>query len=503
MAYYLNSAAILCLCLVQSARAQQVSVVTREAPEARLERLEKMAADQAQRIEKLEVGVQRVAVRAPDEVRVAEVRKVVAELMADTSFRESLYPAGTTSVGYAPMRGFYIDTADEAFSLTVKGALILRYNGINRQTDNRNMVGKQKQDDVNAFEVESLYLAFFGHIQSKRVKYWIAVDGGYATLEDGQWRTFYATIDFEYVPEQYITAGLMRLPFGSQAMTFDPLLQMADRSLATYAFAPDRSIGVMAHGNLLKRRMTYFAAITNGVLNSGDSPSNDQLDTNFAYLARVCAYALGQGDSLIESRFGYNESDIGYSKDPLLRFGTSFLFNDNNGDAGVGGPPGLWAAVPDKIRSGRGIGGSEMIDDIGTQIWTVGADATFKYRGLSVNAEYFLRGVDGESEWSQWELMTGSSGSVHQQGGYVQVGYFIVPHKFEVTGRLGGVWDNGGDNTWEYAVGCNYYPFGSYNFRVAADFVRIDEVVGGASFSPNYSLNDEINMIRVVLQVGF
>jgi len=500
--------AVAAVCAIPSARAEQAVVVGSTDTLARLERLEKMAAEQTQRIEQLQADVDRATAPVPDQVRVAEVRKIVGELMADASFRDSLFPAALNA-GYEPMRGFYIDSTDEAFSLTIKGLAQVRYTAANRQTDNKNIAGRQRQDDVNAFDVQSLYLAFFGHIHSPRVKYWIAVDGGYKTIteagpETGQWKTFYATIDLEYLSEQYITAGLMRLPFGAQQMTFDTLLQNIDRSLATYAFGPDRGVGVMAHGNLFDRRMTYFAAIANGVLNPDDSPSREQLDTNFAYFARVAAYALGKGDSLIESRFGYPESDLMYSKDPTLRFGVSFLFNDNNGDAGSGGPPGLWAPIPDRIRSGRGLGGTQVVDDLGTQVVAFGVDAAFKYRGFSVTADYFVRTVDGESEYSQWELRTLHSGSVHQQGGHIQVGYFLVPKKLEITGRLGGIWDNGDDNTWEYSVGCNYYPFGSYNFRLAADFVRIDEVVaGGAHFSPNYSANDELTMFRLLLQVGF
>jgi len=499
--------AALVIGFARSGSANQDTTATSTDLKTRLEQLEKRAAEQGQRLQQLQTQVQRITTPAPDAVRVAEVRKVVAVLMNDTSFRESLFPAAFNA-GYEPMRGFYIDSADEAFSLTIKGLLQVRWDLGARQTDNPNMQGRQKRDDINAFGIKSLYLAFFGHIFNPKLKYWIAVDGGAKTVSDtgpetGDWKTFYANIDYEYLTGQHITAGLMRLPFGAQQMTFDTILQMPDRSLDTYAFGPDRSVGVMAHGNLFENRMTYFAAIANGVLNSDDSPSREQLDTNFAYFARVCAYALGKGNSLMESRFGYVENDLMYSKDPSLRFGFSFMYNDNNGDQGTGGPPGLWAQIPDRIRSGRGLGGSELISSIGTDMYAFGVDAQFLYRGLSINLDYFIRGVDGDSEYSQWELNTLNHGSIHQQGGHIQVGYFIVPKRFEVTGRMGGVWDNGDANTWEYSVGCNYYPYGTYNFRLAADIVRIDEVVGGAHFSPNYSLNDELTMFRLLLQVGF
>lgn len=484
--------------------AEQVAVSDRaDSAEAlaRLERLEQMAAEQNQRLEKLQADAEQLAYPSAAQAREQEVRKIVSELLTDAEFRDSLFPSAL-SAGYDPRRGFYVDSADKAFSLNIKGYMQVRYNLGARQTDNPNRQGFQRRDDINAFEIERLFLAFYGHIHDPRVQYRIVVDGGYTKgVEDGQWKTYYATVDYEYVKDQYFLAGLMRLPFGGQAMTAGAVLQMMDRSMAQYAFAPDRSIGIMAHGNLFDHRLTYFAAIANGVLNGEES--TDTLDTNFAYFARAAYYLMGKGNSLRESRIGYVESDLAYHKDPELRIGGSFLFNDNNGDLGEGGPPGLFAAVPDRIARGRGIGGTALISSRGTQVYTMSLDSGFKYRGFSVNAEYYLRTVDGESDFSQWELVTGRSDSVHQQGGHLQVGYFIVPKKFEVAARIGGVWDNDNDNAWEYGFGCNYFPFSSYNLRLGADLIRISEVTGGVSGSPNYSPNDEITMLRVVLQAGF
>ena len=94
----------------------------------------------------------------------------------------------------------------------------------------------------------------------------------------------------------------------------------------------------------------------------------------------------------------------------------------------------------------------------------------------------------------------------HYQGAYLQGGYVIedlLPSPIEPVVRIGGIWDNDGDNVWEWGFGVNYFPWSSYNCKLAADFIRISEAVGGAASAPNYSLNDEITMIRLMLQVGF
>jgi len=496
--------AIVTLLAVRSSLADQVAVNTQTDPFARIEALEKMAAEQGRRLTELQAQAERVAQPPVHRVYESEVRKIVAELMADAEFRESLFPSALNA-GYSGKRGFYIDSADKAFSLNMKGYIQFRYDLINRQTDNPRLPGRQKQDDINAFEIERYFLIFFGHIESPKVKYRIAVDAGYTATgrEDGLWRTYFAHVDYEYVKDHYMTAGLFRVPFGVHNMTVGNLFQFTDRSLASWAHFSDRAIGMLAHGNLFERRLSYFAGVTNGHFNTHDSPSQDELDTNFGYVARLAYYALGKGNSLREMRLGYAQSDLAYSKDPELRFAGGFLFNDNNGDAGTGGLPGLYAPIPDRIRRGRGIGGTQLISDLGTQYYIFELDSGFKYRGLSLNVDYFLRTVDGEDEFSPWELQTGRSDSTHQQAGHFEAGYFIVPKRVEVIGRMGGIWDNGGDNVWEWGLGVNYFPWGTQNCRLTADFIRIAEAGGGIASAPNYSLNDELTMLRVILQVGF
>ncbi len=487
--------------------ADPVAVSPKLDAEQQIERLEQMAAEHADRLEELQDKAESLPTEDQIGLRQQRVRRVVAELMSDAEFRDSLFPAAV-GAGFDRKRGFYLDSADETFSLNVKGYLQVKYTGLNRQTDNRRVPGRQKIDDQSGVEIERLFLAFYGHIHTPKLKYRIVADAGYTGVggggaEDGEWMTYYAHVDYEYVTGHYITAGLIRLPFGVQSKTSASVLQFTDRSMVSWAHWVDRSVGLMAHGNLLEKRLTYFASITNGAFNADDSPSQEELDTNFAYIARLCYYALGRGDSLTESRAGYPQSDLAFSKDPVLRFGGSILINDNNGDAGNGSPPGLWAEIPDSIRRGRGIGGTQLIDDTGTEYVFLEFDSGFRYRGFSVNVEYFVRSIDGESEYSQWELRTGRDDTVHQQAGNLQIGYFVIPKRLEIAGRMGGIWDTGNDAVWEWGVGVNYFPWGTYNCRLAADFIRISEVMGGVASGPSYGLNDEVSMIRLLMQVGF
>jgi hypothetical protein len=477
------------LSITSPAAAQQAAKPTNQVATAdvqnRLDQLQKLVEQQQQRIEKLQGELD--AARSADQnaVRTEEIKKVVREVMADAEFRESMYP-DVTQVGYD--HGFYIKSSDEAFLLNIQGLLAIRYIGTERQNDNPRIQGKQRQDDINGFEISKLYLTFAGHLHTEKLTYQITVKGD--TVYSDNWTTYYAFVNYEIVKEFQIQAGLQDMPQGRQFLTWDSQQQFIDRSVAEEVFTLGQSVGVMAHGDLGKR-LSYMAGVFNGVADPWDSPSLDQLDTDFAYAARVVGHLLGEGIN--------SEMDLAYSKDPLLDVAASFYYNDDNGDR-TG--PALLYSIPESIRSGRGIGGNAVVDSRGTEYFGFGADVAFRYRGFSVTAEWYLRDVESDSSYSNWALFTRKGGPSHLQGGYIQAGYFIVPRKVEVAARLGGVWDNWNDNTWEYAFGANYYPFGSNNFKIQADFTHIDEAPVTSQWI-NINQNDHIDMFRVQLMLGF
>ncbi len=429
---------------------------------------------------RVDVSVDENAGRA----RVEEIKKVVREVIADADFRESLYP-DVMQVGYD--EGFYIKSSDEKFLLNISGTMAVRWTGTNRQTDNPRLQGRNKQDDINGFEIERLFLTFAGHIHTDKLTYQVTVMGD--TDIDHSWTTYYALINYEVAPEFQVMAGLMDIPQGRQFLTWDSNLQFVDRSMVEETFALAQSIGVMAHGTLAKR-LSYMVGAFNGLANT-DSPSQEELDTNFAYAARLVGHILGEGIG--------EETDLAYSKDPLLDVAASFYYNDDNGDESG---PGLLYSIPDGIRRGRGIGGNATADATGTDYFGFGADVAFRYRGFSATAEWFMRCVESDSEFSEWQRLTGRRDASHVQGGYVQAGYFIISKKLELAARLGGVWDNEDDNTWEYTFGVNYYPFGSHNLKIQGDFTRISEASSGSNWI-NVNQNDEVNMFRVQLQAAF
>ena len=449
-----------------------------------LVRLEALATAQQTRIQELRRRAKDAGLGTPGIGQTEEIRRLVQDLLADGAFRESLYP-DLQQVGYD--RGFYIRSADEAFELIIRGFAKFRYTALNRQTDNPRIQGRQRQDDLSAFEVEDLRVIFDGHIHTPKFTYKIDVTAD--TDNANQWRIFNAYVNYAFAEELQVTAGVSKVPFTRQELNSRYMLQLVDRSLANEAFTFRRSLGVFVHGTFA-RRLSYAMAVMNGLDNRDDSPSLEQLDSNFAYGARMVAHLLGNP---IKS-----ESDLAYSKDPQLEVGFSVAANDDKGDRR---PSGFYG-VPDRIRSGRGIGGYGTVDLTGTELLQFGGDAAFRYRGFSVTGEWWMRSVEADNEFSRWALRTGCDDPVRLQGAYVQAGYFIVPRKLEVAGRISSVWGESGEHSWEYTLGANYFPWGSYNVLLQLDFTRIDEVPT-ASANGNWSQNDEVDMIRLQVQIMF
>jgi hypothetical protein len=451
----------------------------------RLEQLDRLVRDQEARIQVLRHRFESDNAASREDLKEEEIKHLVRELMADSEFRQSLYPE-VQQVGYED--GFYLKSSDEAFLLKINGMMQVRWTGADRQRDNPRVQGRNVQDDLNSFGLQYVELDFAGYIHDPRLRYSISTIS--ASYQANGVQTYYANISYQFADEFVLGAGIFDLPQGFSELVDDAKMLFVDRPLAEEAYNVGYTAGLKAWGVLFKR-LEYAAGIFNGIGNVYDSPSQDQLDTNFACAASLVCRLLGNG-------VGDDETDLAFSRDPKWDLGASFAYNDDNGDR----TGSSIYSIPERVRSGRGIGGYAQADLTGTDMLQFGAYTAFRWRGLAVTAEWYLRTIESDNRYSPWELGTGGSGARHFQGGYVEAGYFIVPGKIEVAARLGGVWNAGGDSTWEYTFGANYYPYQSHKFKVQADFTHIDEAPLSSDHG-GWIQNDHINMFRVALLVAF
>jgi len=466
----------------------------------KVKELESLVKAQQQQIATLQQQLQQVQAGSLEQMRVEEIKKVMQELMGQAEFREKLLE-GALNAGYKD--GFFIKSGDD-FMLKINGRVQMRYTFYNKQSRNLDtgsaLLG-QITDDRSGVEIERLRLTFSGYMIEPNLTYLIELQGG-TDVADGAGghdaRIRYAWINYKFNEMAQVKIGLFKLPFGRQETTSSKYLMLVDRSLANEMFNLDRSPGIMLHGALCDGTVEYAAALSNGFRNADsafDNPdATNALDQNPAITARVVWHALYDelGEDFID------ESDLAYHKKPVLDVGLSFAYVDDNGDAAGLVLP---YSIPDALRvwpTGYGLVGSTN----GLNITQFGADAAFKYMGFACQAEWFVRMIDVSWNLAPWLLATGSDDTVHQQGAYVQAGYFIVPEKLEVVARLGGVWDIDEDSTWEYAGGVNYYLKG-HNLKLQADVTKITELPVTSRNANFINQNDDILMWRIQLQAAF
>jgi hypothetical protein len=449
------------------------------------ERLSKMEQILQKQNEEIDTLRKQLSLKDEDRLNKArseEIRQMVKEILADEEFRNQVYQP-TLEAGYD--HGFYIKSTDDSFYMKTRLMSQFRYMGVDRGSRNKNLVGNVKQDDINGFQFGRLRLYFTGWLWSKDLKYNLILEAA-TTNEKDNVTLKYGYFDYQYADGHWVRWGNFLLPFGKQNIHPSSFRQMfIESAMSTCVFTPGDSLGVEGYGDIIKDKLSYEVGIFNGAGDGDDTVF--QSDSTFATAGRLVYHVLP----------GYDESDetdLMFHEKPAMDVGASFLYNDNSGDTSG---QSLVYAVSDLIRAGRG--GYGTSNSRGTDVLQLGLDFGFKYRGFSLGGEYYYRKVDSDHSWSQWNALTaGGIGTSDVQGGYLQAGYFIIPKKLDINARIGGVWGMGDDQSWEEAIGMNYYIKG-HALKISADITHVEECPISSS-TAGYTRNDDIWMYRLQIQ---
>jgi phosphate-selective porin OprO and OprP len=458
--------------------------------EQRMAKMEDVLKQQNQEIETLRKQLVTQEDGKLNKAKANELRAMIKDILSDEKFRNEIYQP-TLQAGYD--HGFFIRTADDAFYMKTRIATQFRYIGQTHQ--DRDMNRPWYQDvpvhDRNAFEFARARIYFNGWLWDKNLTYWMFLENSThnGDLNVKQGDIFF---NYQYAKDQNVKWGQFLLPFGKQGVQSGPFnSQFIDYSISQQVFNPGQSLGVAALGDVLNKKLSYTIGAFNGVKNSQDD--SFALDSQMALVARSVYHILPGYDAI-------EETDLAFHEKPAWDVGASFLYNQNDGDIGAtgNGRNGLAYAVQDLIRAGRG--GYGTSPDRGTKLIQFGADTGFKYKGFSFSAEWYLRNVDSDHEWSAWNRLTEhGQGTSTCQGGYLQAGYFVVPKKLEVAARLGGVWGLGDDQCMEETLGVNYYLKGQA-LKLSADVTHMDEIPVTSRIDDVTQNDNKVWMYRLQIQ---
>ncbi|KAB0665790.1 porin [Oryzomonas japonica] len=393
----------------------------------------------------------------------------------------------SSPIKYKLGEGFNLTSADGKFSTSIGGVYQLRYTLMDND-DVNNTAAKQAQDS-SKFELRRIKLVFNGYAYSPDLTYKMTINfaniAGGATSNGGLLEETF--VNYRLLDEVQFRFGQDKVQFGRQWITSSAAQQFVDASAVTNAFVPGYDTGVMIHGKIAGGLVNYNIAGYGGV---GQNTYRSTTDNAFA--ARLTVNPLGD--------VKYAESDVEYSKKPLVSVGADFYRNTlsateaNTTNTATGNNLSFakstsWYGLgKGLLPAARAFSAGEALD-----FNMAGVDAAFKWRGFSATGEYFFAEADGQT----------TSHKLRGQGFYAQAGYFVIPKKVELAYRYSYIDPNRDavNDLWVENAGAVSWYVNNQNLKVQADYTNVHKQAAIASTSGKNATDDQ--QVRFQVQMLF
>ena len=301
-------------------------------------------------------------------------------------------------------------------------------------------------DDVGSFRIRRAKTKLEGWAYTKDLTYELQLNWPDTAnpLED-------ANVNYDFTKGKkmfQLKGGQYKVPFGRQELTSSGSQEFVDRSIVSNEFARGRDIGVQLWGLPAGGKLDWRVGLFNG---NGRTVSRNDND-KFQYNARLTWQPFGD--------VKYSEGDFESSDRPLFALAGQYESNERAVAAS----------------------GTTPADSADREI--VGGDVVFKYRGLFVFGEFF----DATTE----RLVASDFDS---DGFNAQIGYFIVPQKFEIAGRyavLDPNSDRDDDEREERGIALGYF-FNKHPHKLQLDYRQLE----------NKATDREDDEVRLQYQIIF
>lgn len=439
-------------------------------------------------------------------------------------------------------RGFNFSVNDNDFFLKIRGRFAVRYTQRYRNEayrdsgDSKNfpeLLGvfgdyraNRSIDESSSFNLRTARLYFMGHLFSPDFKYYIQLVG--ETAENAQAPGAVSVLDMNvtstHISWLNVQVGQYKVYFNRSQINSTAAMQFAGRALAMDAFTANglnrRDVGITIMNDEEIYPVNYYLGVFNGAgplvnrfaqftseepatgcpggqtggnpyPSPAGCPTNQRnLNANFRsnvnqlmYVARLQANIMG--------RAGYGEGDIAYSETPQMVLGGAYAYNPAIDTSTNNAFVGIDLANLSVRRQLAALGNGRMLGQgvVDFSTWTL--DYAFKYRGFSLQAEYWFRNVIRHNKGlpcMQTAVMGGpctvfAPGQFgNTTGWYVQSGYYVIPRKVEVAARYAW-WDpdtrSGSDLIKEVDVSLNWFLSGTYDHQIMVTYSNIAMGQGG------------------------
>jgi hypothetical protein len=439
-------------------------------------------------------------------------------------------------------RGFNFSMNDNAFFLKIRGRIATRYTQRSRNDawrtsgdskDFPELLGvfgdyrsNRSTNDGSSFNLRTARLYFMGHLFNPDLKYYVQLAG--ESNENAQAPGAVSMLDAfvmsSHIPWLNVQLGQYKVYFNRSQVNSTAAMQFANRALAMDAFTASglnrRDIGITIMNDEEVYPVNYYFGVFNGegpLVNrfaqfsseeatvgcpggqTGGNPfpspagcpaNSRNLNANLRtsinqlmYTARLQWNILG--------RSGYGEGDIAYSEAPQMVVGGGYAYNPGLNTSTDNGFVGIDLANLNLRRSLALLGNGRILGQgvVDFSTWTL--DYAFKYRGFSLQAEYWFRNVTRHDKGLPC-LQTATQGGPctafapgqfgNSTGWYVQSGYYLIPRKLEVAARYA-YWDpdtrSASDLIKEVDVSLNWFLNGTYDHQIMLTYSNIAMGQGG------------------------
>ena len=394
--------------------------------------------------------------------------------------------AKSSNVDYK--KGFILSSkkGDDFFSLKINGRLQARYVAFTRddetfEFDNGTTGTQSNRSD---FEIERARIEFSGNVGSPNLEFYINIDADTDDNHEAIFHDFW--FNYNFAPEFNLYFGKAFVPGSREWLDGSTSAHLADRSLATSFFRPDRSIGIWSIGKIANA-VNYRTMVSNGFITTDLSPS--EVDNEFTYSTTFWGDIIGD--------YGKGRADLSYHEDVAVRLGASFTYSPV-GDNIRGEPLDEAGAI--RLSDGTRLDSLGALADGVTiseyDIFLYAIDLSAKYRGFSLNSEAYYREITS----IQADGLVPET-SYDDVGAYADIGYFLIPGSLEAVLRYSFIDGDIADSA-EYAGGINYYINGTHKNKLTLDVAKLEDSPVSNS-GPNFRVGDDGVMYRLQWQIAF
>lgn len=261
-------------------------------------------------------------------------------------------------------------------------------------------------------------------------------------------------LNYQFDKKFTLAVGIDGLPAIRSYNGQHPYFLGTDRHLGDEFFKAGFSMGASAYGQL-SPNVFYRAMVGNSLSEVG--VTTDQMTRNMAYGATIWVLPTGE----FGPRGGYGDYEM--HNHLSTRFGLSATQSreDANSQPDENNEP---ANTTVKLSDGLNLFSNGALSPgvkvNRANISLLSADWAMKYRGFFFDVNFYNRWISGMKATG-----TVPQKQIYDNGIMTQVSYQVKPQKLELYSAYTYIWGEY-NNPWEIAVGANYYPQKTRNWRL-------------------------------------